>query len=216
MPSPRDRELLAQLSEADLDELSSFLESDAAPAQAMDLSMLHGFLTAQLVGPGELPPDRWFGMVWGEHGEQPQWQNPKQREHIESLILRFYNQLTDELNSDPPSFTPLVYLDEERDLEIVQQWCYGFVLGTSLNEAGWQALLDDDDNSNLIAPILDCSDDEARAAAEADGEDLALFEHNIAQALPEVIPAIRDYWQQHGEDDGLPQPAARPARQRRH
>ena len=214
MPSPKDSELLAPLKEADLDELSTFLESDLAPIQSMDLSMLHGFLTAQLVGPVELPPERWFGLVWGEHGEQPQWKNQQQRDHIEGLILRLYNQLTDELNEDPPSFTPMVYLDQERQLDIVQQWCYGFMLGTSLNEKGWQPLLDDEDNGNLIAPILDCADEETRDAAEAAGEDLALFEHNIAQALPEVIPAIREYWQQHGDDDGLPQPAVRPGRSR--
>ncbi|GAB7128509.1 hypothetical protein JCM19000A_30160 [Silvimonas sp. JCM 19000] len=217
MPSPRDSELLAQMTEADLDELSTFLESDLAPIQSMDLSMLHGFLTAQLVGPTELPPERWFGLVWGEHGEQPKWKSAHQREKIEGLILRLYNQLVDELNQDPPSFTPMVYVDQERQLDIVQQWCYGFMLGTSLNAEGWQPLLDDEDNSNLIAPILDCADEEARDAAEAEGEDLAQFEHNIAQALPEVIPAIREYWQQHGDDDGLPEPTKRPGRaQRRH
>ncbi|MBB5193272.1 uncharacterized protein HNQ50_004026 [Silvimonas terrae] len=199
MPSPKDNELLTTLTEAELDELATFLESDAAPIQSMDISMLHGFLTAQLVGPEELPPDTWFGLVWGERGEKPEWESRAQQERIEGLILRVYNHLTDELNAEPPSFTPLVYLDQERNLDIVQQWCYGFMLGTSLNPRGWKPMMDDEEAMQLISPILDCSDEEAREQAEAAGEDLAQFEHDLAAALPEVIPTIREYWQERTE-----------------
>ena len=192
----KDQELITPLSEQDLDELATFLESDAAPEQAMDLSMLHGFLTAQLVAPDEPLPDAWFGLVWGEHGEKPQWASTAQQQRIEDLILRLYNQLSDDINADPPSFTPMVYLDEERQLDIVQQWCYGFMLGTSLDPDGWQAMLDDDDAVELIAPIIDCADDEARATLADAGDDLAQFEHELAAQLPELIPAIKDYWAQ--------------------
>ncbi|MDR3427600.1 MULTISPECIES: UPF0149 family protein [Silvimonas] len=204
MPSPKDSELLATLTEAEVEELATFLESDAAPIQAMDISMLHGFLTAQLVGPEELPPDTWFSLVWGEHNEKPQWESRAQQERIEGLILRLYNHLTDELNAEPPSFTPLVYLDQERNLDIAQQWCYGFMLGTSLNPRGWKPFMDDEEAMQLIAPILDCSDEDARAEAEADGEDLAQFEHDLAAALPEVIPTIREYWLERAEAAAAP------------
>ncbi|SMC17751.1 uncharacterized protein SAMN02745857_00396 [Andreprevotia lacus DSM 23236] len=204
----KDLELIAPLTENELDELATFLESDAAPEQAMDLSMLHGFLTSQLVAPEEPLPDAWFGMVWGEHGEKPQWASVAQQQRIEDLILRLYNQLSDEIRAEPPSFTPMVYLDEERQLDIVQQWCYGFMLGTSLDQAGWQAMLDDDDGVELIAPIIDCADEEARASLEEAGDDLAQFEHELAAALPEIVPAIAHYWQERRA------PAKRPGRRR--
>ncbi|KAF0814021.1 hypothetical protein IGB42_01701 [Andreprevotia sp. IGB-42] len=203
----KDLELIAPLNDAELDELAGFLESDASPEQAMDLSMLHGFLTSQLVAPEEPLPDAWFGLVWGEHGEKPQWASPAQQQRIEDLILRLYNQLSDDIGAEPPTFSPMVYLDEERQLDIVQQWCYGFMLGTSLNPDGWQVLLDDDDAVELIAPIIDCADDEARASLEEAGDDIAQFEHELAAALPDIIPAIKDYWAQN-------KPAPRPGRRR--
>ncbi|WP_035060517.1 YecA/YgfB family protein [Andreprevotia chitinilytica] len=205
----KDQELIAPLTETELDELASFLESDASPEQAMDLSMLQGFLTAQLVGPEEPLPDAWFGLVWGENGERPKWESPAQQEHIGDLILRLYNQLSDELRSEPPTFTPMVYQDEERQLDIAQQWCYGFMLGTSVNAEGWQEMLDDDDGIELIAPILDCADDEARASMEEAGDDIAQFEHDLAAALPEIVPAIHAYWL-----DRAPAPKRAPGRRR--
>jgi len=53
------------LTDDELDELDQFLMSDATGEDAMDISMLDGFLTALAVGPSTLPPMQWMPLVWG-------------------------------------------------------------------------------------------------------------------------------------------------------
>ncbi|AOY00582.1 UPF0149 family protein [Jeongeupia sp. USM3] len=182
------------LSDAELDELAAFLESDATGDECMDLSMLHGFLTAIRVGPAEPEPAAWLAQVWGEAGQTPRFASPAAQQRIEDLILRFYNQLGDELVGEPAAFTPLVYVDEEAGTDIAQQWCYGFMLGTAMAPKAWQPAMDDDEIAQLLAPIFDCADDEAREAMEADGDNLAEFEHELAAALPDIVPVLRAFW----------------------
>jgi uncharacterized protein len=54
------------LDEDELDELDDFLRSEAVGEDAMDVSMLDGFLTALAVGPTNLPPALWLPMIWGK------------------------------------------------------------------------------------------------------------------------------------------------------
>ena len=56
------------LSQAEIDELDDFLTSDAVPEDCMDLSELHGFLTAVAIGPGIILPSEWLPEVWGDEG----------------------------------------------------------------------------------------------------------------------------------------------------
>ncbi|GLS03964.1 hypothetical protein GCM10007860_11100 [Chitiniphilus shinanonensis] len=200
---------VAPLTDTELDELAAFLDSDATPEECMDLSMLHGYLTALLISPDEPLPDTWLPPVWGDGSQRPRFDSPAQQTHIEDLVLRLYNQLSDELSAEPPAFTPMVYVDEDSGTDIAQQWCYGFMLGTSLDPDSWQPLLEDEDGIELIGPILDCADEESRADMEAEGENLVQFEHQLAAALPELIPTIRDYWRQRAEHAAKP---ARPGR----
>ncbi|WP_051279220.1 UPF0149 family protein [Chitinilyticum aquatile] len=184
---------LAPLSDAELDTLADFLESDAAPEESMDISMLHGFLTALLLYPKSPDADVWLPQVWGDAGERPTYASAAQQQEIEDLILRLYNQLADELAGDE-AFEPMLYLDEERELDISRPWCYGFTLGVGLAGDAWQDALDDEELAQLLGPIFDCADDEAREEMSEEEEDLARFEHEVAQLLPEAIPAIRFWW----------------------
>ncbi|WP_200915514.1 UPF0149 family protein [Jeongeupia sp. HS-3] len=182
------------MSDAELDELAAFLESDATGEECMDLSMLHGFLTAIHIGPVKPEPAAWLAQVWGENGQQPQFATPALKIRIEDLILRLYNQLDDEISSEPPAYTPLVYVDEESGTDIAQQWCYGFTLGTAMAPEAWQPAMDDDEIAQLLAPIFDCADDEAREAMSSDGENLAEFEHELAAALTDIVPVLHAFW----------------------
>ncbi|SFN34422.1 uncharacterized protein SAMN05660284_01267 [Formivibrio citricus] len=185
---------LAPLTENELDDLAAFLESDAVPEECMDVSMLHGYLTALLIGPVLPEADEWLPQVWGEGGERPKFASPAEAAHIEDLIVRLFNQLSDELAAEPPAFTPLVYVDEERNLDIVQPWCYGLSLGIALREKDWEPLFGDETAEQLLAPVIDCADEMAREELEAEGEDLAQFEHEVAALLPEIIPQVRSWW----------------------
>ena len=67
-------DMTVSLSNAELDELAGFLVSDATPEEAMDISMLDGFLTALVVGPSVPPQERWLPMVWADpEGAEMRW-----------------------------------------------------------------------------------------------------------------------------------------------
>lgn len=195
---------LVPLTDAELDELAVFLESDSVPEECMDLSMLHGYLTALLVGPALPEASEWLPLVWGEDGERPKFASSSDATRIEDLIVRLFNQLSDELAAQPSTFSPLVYEDEERNLDIAQPWCYGFTLGVSLMEKNWAPLFDNEEAERLLAPVFDCADEEIRAELVAEGEDMEQFEHDVAALLPEIIPEVRAWWQSQEKQTRVP------------
>ena len=67
----------------DGDELGSFLRSVTVGEDAMDISMLDGFLTALVVGPTNLPPSLWLPKVWGEG---VRWPSERIAERMHTLV----------------------------------------------------------------------------------------------------------------------------------
>ncbi len=57
--------LHAPLSDHELDQLDTFLLSDATPDDCMDIVALDGYLTALAIGPGLVPPSARLPVVWG-------------------------------------------------------------------------------------------------------------------------------------------------------
>jgi len=60
---------MAPLSDAELDELETFLVSDATSDETMVLEVLDGYLTAIVVGPVTVMPSQWLARVWGPKEE---------------------------------------------------------------------------------------------------------------------------------------------------
>ena len=160
-----DPELL--LDDDELDELDAFLRSDAIGDDAMDLSMVDGFLTALAVGPTNLPPALWLPEVWRQGVS---WTSEKLAERMRSLVLRHANTLLLYLREEPEDFEPLLWEreDEGRQLPVIGEWCSGFVRGMALDEAGWQALLDDEENAGLLDIILLHGTEEGARELESD------------------------------------------------
>jgi uncharacterized protein len=63
-------QLAKPLSDAELEELDYFLESDAVPEYTMNLSMVHGFLTALAAGPTVVRPSEWLAERWRDDGQK--------------------------------------------------------------------------------------------------------------------------------------------------
>jgi len=189
------------LSEAELDRLSELLDSDLTPEDCMDISMLHGYLTALLIGPDLPEPEEWLAAVWGEGPQARFFSVREESDEVVDLVVRFYNALADELAQHPQDFDPILYLDEESNQQICRPWCLGFVLGAALREAQWLTLIDDEEQNSVLLPILDCADEGQRAALEEEGEDLAQFEDDLAEQLGDCVLAIREYWR---ENERLP------------
>lgn len=184
---------LPPLSDQELDELADFLDTDRVPEEAMDISMLHGFLTAIALCPRPIDAGEWLPMVWGEDLQQPQYESAEHKARIESLLQRLLAQIVPSI--DAHEYAPILYVDENDRLDIARPWCFGFTHGIWLQEDAWSGLLEDEEAGALMEPVFDCADEEARDALSAEGEDLAQWEHDIAEAIPDIVAEIRIFHQ---------------------
>lgn len=180
------------LADEELKELEDFLMSDATGEEAMDISMLDGFLTALAVGPNNLPPGQWLPIVWG--GDVT-WRSRQQMERMTSLVFRHANDLLFYLRDEPDTFEPLLY-EREQDGEtipIIDEWCIGFVRGMALDEAAWQPLLEADEGEDLLRPILLYGTESGWHELESQPE-LEERHNEFAASLGECVVAIMAWW----------------------
>ena len=181
------------LSEKDLDELAEFLDSPLVPEETMDISMLQGFLVAQALAPHPLDFEAWLPEVWGNEGEYPNFASAEQEARILGLLQAFQTQTARSLEGDVSEFEPILYVDEEEQLDIARPWCHGFTHGVWLQEKDWAPLLDDEDSAELLEALFDCDDEEARVAVEEEGENLAEWEDELAAAIPDILAEIKEH-----------------------
>ncbi|MDR3412632.1 MAG: UPF0149 family protein [Formivibrio sp.] len=200
------------MTEAQLDELAQLLDSDLTPEDCMDLSMLQGYLTAVLVGPEVADPEQWLVSIWGEGADAVHFSAKAEAARLVELVVMLYNDIDQQLQSAPDEFEPILYLDEESELQIARPWCMGFMYGAALNEAQWQPLLDDEEYGSALLPIVMCADEEGRAEMEASGENPNQFEDEVADELPEIVGVLHGYWSQMRTENQKP---ARPKGRRR-
>jgi uncharacterized protein len=180
------------LSDEELEELDDFLMSDATHAEAMDISMLDGFLTALAIGPHNLPPSRWLPVIWG--GEMT-WASKQQAERIMALVLRHANDILFYLRDDPDTFAPLL-LEQEQEGEpvpVIDEWCTGFLEGMALDEDGWQPLLDTAEGEEMLYPIMLYGSESGQQELQ-DHPELAVRHAEFAAALGAHVVAIMNWW----------------------
>ena len=180
------------LTDEELDELGEFLLSAATPDDAMDISMLDGFLTALAIGPNNLPPSEWMPVVWG--GEMA-WQTREQAERVIGLVFRHANDIVFHLRDEPDSFEPLLYEEEHEGavVPLIDEWCAGFVAGMALDEEGWRPLIESEEGDELLHAILLFG---SAAGADALRDDPTLEDRyeEFAASLGESVMAIREWW----------------------
>jgi uncharacterized protein len=107
--------LFAQpLTDEEIDQLDNFLSSDSAPEEAMDISMMDGFITALASGPNLMMPTSMLRWIWdAENGEEsPTFANAAESKHVVGLIIRYWNSINDTLNNALDEYEPLI-LDSE-------------------------------------------------------------------------------------------------------
>jgi uncharacterized protein len=140
-----DRLLAYPLTEAEIAQLEDFLLSDSVPEEAMDLSMMDGFITALVSGPSLTMPSSVLRWIWdSEHGhDAPMFANAVESAAIITLIMRHWNDIDDTLNSEPEEYEPLI-LERKADgqtIPIVDSWCSGYCKGIAVDRARWSPLL---------------------------------------------------------------------------
>jgi uncharacterized protein len=150
MNSPMDS--IADVTDADLQRLDSFLSSDCVPDTAMDISTLEGFLTAVVIGPEVVLPSQWLSWVWDvENGrDEVAFESREQAQEVIGLIMALLNRIATIFDSDPNAFEPVFHRSATWG---AAEWCEGFLLATQrFNAQAWTALWARDSARNLIQP----------------------------------------------------------------
>lgn len=150
-------DLMAPLTDEELDELDSFLlELDAE--ESMTLDMLDGFLHAIAIGPETVLPSRWLPKVWGQEdgAMMPPADDMDQLNHLLGLVMRHFNSIVSGFEQSPPVLAPFwstFQYAAAGQFEDAEMWAYGFTEGVKLSKGAWQALFNHPDGQRWYRPI---------------------------------------------------------------
>jgi uncharacterized protein len=189
---------LLPLSPEGMDELDSFLMSDATSDETMSLDTLDGYLMAIVVGPTTLDFGQWFSGIWGPNKEDaPNFKSMEEAQHIIGLIIRQMNGIILDLEDDPddimPIFNTVVYPDNPREYTDAEMWAYGFMCGINLCLNDWQPFFDDPNSMEVIRPLHLLGSDNATP------EEIALIKtpdqrEELALQIPASVAWIYRFW----------------------
>ena len=104
-----------------------------------DISELEGFLVALVIGPNTVQPMTWLPKVWG--GRKPQFRDAEEFNRFVALVMGYYNDLVLWFEHVPGRFRPTLYETkyEGRRIQIVDEWCVGFLKWMRLDAAALEA-----------------------------------------------------------------------------
>ena len=193
-----EEEVTPVLSEKEMDELDSFLMSDATSNEVMLLDCLDGFLTAPASGPAMPKPEEWIPRVWGPTAEDaPTYESAAQEERVTDLLMRHMNAIVWSLQQDAEHFEPVfdlqVYEGDEREYMDGEMWAHGFMTGIDMQRSGWNALFESKHGPVALRPIYLLGAPEITGAEEALVETPAQREE-LSKQIPESIGLIYKFW----------------------
>jgi uncharacterized protein len=186
------------LSDKEFDELDKFLLSDRTADDCMAMDSLHGYLTALVVGPEEVPLAEWLPHVWGQDAEAiPKFKNDKEYERIVALIARFMNEIAITLEVAPKEYEPLFCEHEWEGKPVLdgEAWAWGFNEGMTLRADAWEPIYESN-IAPLMRPIY------LLGAEEIEEEELVLVDnpvkcHKLTIEIESAIPEIHKFWLPH-------------------
>lgn len=130
------------LDEAEWDELEAFLASDVAANNSMEISSLHGFLTALVSGPEVVMPSEWLPIVFGSR--EPSFIGEERAQRILGLIVRMHNEIGFTLTEQPATFEPILLSPGGKGKRSYGfAWCYGYLEGVTLGVDAWRKYFDE-------------------------------------------------------------------------
>lgn len=150
------------LTEAEMDELDQMLLSVASDDSILDMESLDGYLTALLLAPALPEADVWIPRVWGsDDPDSSPFASGKQTKKLVQLVLRHMASIDRQLQDDPDGLEPLFGIAEvegsDDASEVVvdaELWCIGFLHATALLPEHWNAMFDDPELADVLAPLI--------------------------------------------------------------
>lgn len=193
------QQMMAPLSDAEIDELENFLMSDNTSGETMMLDCLDGFLTAIVSGPVMLKPSEWLPSVWGPtEDDAPEFDTLEQAERITGLIMRHLNGIIWSLQQDPDIFAPIFsaneYPDEAHEYLDGEMWAYGYMTGIALQRPNWKAFFDEPDSEEVLRPIYLLGAEEVTSEEEELTKTPAQREE-LSEQIPASVAWIYRFWQ---------------------
>ena len=194
-------------SEADLDRLEEFLDSDIFKGEAMLLDELQALLCAVISGPQPVSPNEWLPAVFGE---EPAFESEAQTSEILDLVMRFHNDLAEKLGAgDEWELILYPFSDDPDELDFAT-WADAYIYGSQLG-CNWYEEVGDhsEELTELLQPFFLLSGmlkEDALQRREpwmsATQEKLAI--EDAQNDLPELVSAIHDFWRaKRSSDDAI-------------
>lgn len=183
------------LTEQEIQQLETWLNSPKFKDRAMQIDRLQGFLAAVASSPDAIPPSVW---VPEAVGGEPDYDSMEQAQEFIGLLMRYYNSIAGTLFSNQP-LTLRARTQSSLDSGVdYQSWCEGYITGWSLSQEEWLrpgngAL------KKLTFPILYLSGAFSEAS-ERDGkpylaqEEQREIEQNCMNLLPQAVTDIYQFW----------------------
>ena len=199
LQEPNPLQMMAPLSDEEMDELDAFLVSNATSDETMMLNCLDGFLTSIVTSPVMLMPSEWLPRVWGPTArDEPAFDTLAQAERITGLIMRHLNGIIWSLQYNPDTFEPIfdtvVYPDDSREYSDGEMWAYGYMTGIELQRNNWNAFFDEPNNAAVLRPIYLLGADEVTSEEEVLTETPAQREE-LSNQIPASVAWIYRFWQ---------------------
>ena len=157
--------------------------------------MLDGAVTAVVVGPVSMAPEKWVCPLLGV---DPDAFNHDTEEFsaIAATLIR-HNAISEALSTRPESFEPLFVRSPDGEVD-PQPWCMGFYAVMKLRLLVWSRLLSPDRiGPDLLAPILfHCVDDAGQAALPPAMRRPGTppLAPNAWRDIPATVEALRQFW----------------------
>ena len=140
------------LTDEEFDKLTDLLQC-FGDKRAMNLETLDGFFAALVCGPDTVPPSEYLPKIWGGNMvNEPAFEAQPILKNFISLVTRHWNATCHTLESGDV-FLPLL-LNGQDDVARANDWANGFRRGMEMRRDGWAGLMDDEEHSGSLVPIL--------------------------------------------------------------
>ncbi|MDO8991198.1 MAG: UPF0149 family protein [Sideroxyarcus sp.] len=181
-----------------MDELDSFLMSDATTNEVMLLDCLDGFLTALVSGPAMPQPEEWIARVWGPTAKDaPSFASAAQAERITDLLMRHMHAIGWSLLQEPELFEPVfdlqVFEGDEREYMDGEMWAHGYMTGIDMQRERWEALYETKHGPEILRPIYLLGAPDITEAEEELVKTPAQREE-LSKQIPASVALIYKFW----------------------
>jgi len=191
-------QVMPALSDKEMDELDSFLMSDATSNEVMMLDCLDGYLTAIASSPMMLRSSEWLPRVWGPtNADAPTFDSDDQADKIIGLITRHRNAIVWNLDQEADHFEPVfdlnVYEGDEHEYIDGEMWAHGYMTGINMQQDSWKTLFESKHGPVALQPIRLLGSADVRPEEEELTKTPAQRE-KLSKPIPESVAWIYKFW----------------------